>query len=445
MPAKPANKQVASLQPAQNKTAAASSAAAPTEKPPTSAIALLSADHRKVEALFKQCEQADDDTKSQLVRQICEELIIHDMLEEEIFYPACKRAFAEQDKLKEAQVEHDGAKLLIQELLDEQADDEYRDAKIKVLQEQIRHHVAEEERSGEGVFAKAKEAGLDTQDLAARLHQRKQALLADRETLEPGEPVSFNTLSSSVEDLMPRSNERERDERGRFMSDDDDDYRRGSSMRSGGRSRYDDDNGRERDERGRFTRDDDDYRRGSRSRYDDDSGRERDERGRFMSEDDDYRRSSRSRYDDDNDRGGRSSRSRYDDGDERRGRGGWFGDSQGHSEAARQGRGRSRYDDDDDDYRGARSTRSRYDDDDDDRRGRGHGGWFGDPEGHSQAARRGRGRDDDDDDRGGRSRRGSSGTSSSRSSRSDDDDGRGWFGDSRGHAEAARRGWQHRR
>jgi hypothetical protein len=104
-----------------------------------------------------------------------------------------------------------------------------------------------------------------------------------------------------------------------------------------------------------------------------------------------------------------SSRSRYDDDDDyrrgSRGHGGWYGDPEGHSEAAHRGweehgGSRSRHRDDDDDRRYARSrddegrftsSRSRYDDDDDDRRsGRRHGGWYGDPEGHSEAARRGR-------------------------------------------------------
>jgi hypothetical protein len=79
-----------------------------------------------------------------------------------------------------------------------------------------------------------------------------------------------------------------------------------------------------------------------------------------------------------------SSRSRYDDdNDDRRGgrgHGGWYGDPEGHSEASRRGW---------EEREGSRS-RSRYDDDDDRRGSRGHGGWYGDPEGHSQAARRGR-------------------------------------------------------
>src|ERR1044072_1291735 len=94
----------------------------------------------------------------------------------------------------------------------------------------------------------------------------------------------------------------------------------------------------------------------------------------------------RERWEDDDDRGGRyRSRSRYDDDDDDRGgrgRGGWFGDSEGHSRAARE-----RWEDDDRGGRGRSS--SRYDDDDDDRGGRGHGrgGWVGGSGGHARAGR----------------------------------------------------------
>ena len=192
---------------------------------------------------------------------------------------------------------------------------------------------------------------------------------------------------------MPRySDMPDRDDRGRFVSDDD---HRGGRSYGGGRG-YDDRSGRERDDRGRFVSDDD--RRGSRasSRYDDD------ERRYSSRRDDDYS----------GDRG------------QDRGQGGWFGDSRGHAEAARLGWEHRRYDDDDrhssrgyGDDRG-RNGGSRYDDDrsasrryDDDRGGysrdRGQGGWFGDREGHAEAARRGwDGRRDDEDDRSyGRGRR----------------------------------------
>jgi hypothetical protein len=177
-----------------------------------------------------------------------------------------------------------------------------------------------------------------------------------------------------------------------------------------------------------------------------------------------------------------SSRSRYerhDDGDNERrgsrGHGGWYGDPEGHSEASQRGwdersGSRGRYRDDDDDRRRHMPARdeegrftssrsSRYNDDDDDRRGsRGHGGWYGDPEGHSEASQRGwderggsrgRYRDDDDDRRRAMPARDNEGRfTSSRSSRYDDDDDDrrgsrghgGWYGDPEGHSQAARRG-----
>src|SRR3569833_1031121 len=80
------------------------------------ALALLKEDHRKVEKLFKDFESAKGDgRKEKLARQICLELTIHTMIEEEIFYPACK-AKVEEDLLKEAFVEHDSAKLLVAEI-----------------------------------------------------------------------------------------------------------------------------------------------------------------------------------------------------------------------------------------------------------------------------------------------------------------------------------------
>jgi hemerythrin superfamily protein len=74
------------------------------------AIALLKEDHRKVEDLFEQFEKArDKDRKEKLVKQICMELSIHTMIEEEIFYPACTGQVEDADLVDEAYVEHDGA------------------------------------------------------------------------------------------------------------------------------------------------------------------------------------------------------------------------------------------------------------------------------------------------------------------------------------------------
>lgn len=139
------------------------------------AVALLKADHRAVEALFEQFESARGKAqKAKLAKQICLELSIHAAIEEEIFYPATQGE-VEDSLVDEAYVEHDGAKMLIAEIMAGSPDDDFFDAKVKVLSEDIKHHVNEEEQRG-GLFAQAKKAGLDMHELGARLHARKEEL-----------------------------------------------------------------------------------------------------------------------------------------------------------------------------------------------------------------------------------------------------------------------------
>jgi Hemerythrin HHE cation binding domain len=142
------------------------------------AIALLKADHRKVERLFEQFEAATGAAKKQaLATQICTELTVHATIEEEIFYPACEGR-VEDDLLNEGYVEHDGAKVLIAEIEAGNPDDQFYDGKVKVLSEQIEHHVGEEERPSTGIFSQARAAGLDMDALGAQLAARKKALTA---------------------------------------------------------------------------------------------------------------------------------------------------------------------------------------------------------------------------------------------------------------------------
>ena len=149
----------------------------PTESKPD-AIALLKADHREVEALFEKFEKASGDgRKRDIAQRICMELTIHAQIEEEIFYPACEGKI-EDDLLKEAYVEHDGAKVLIAEIEAGGPDDDFYDAKVKVLSEQIEHHVEEEEKRMEGMFSQARKAGLDMDALGDQLRARKEELMA---------------------------------------------------------------------------------------------------------------------------------------------------------------------------------------------------------------------------------------------------------------------------
>jgi hemerythrin superfamily protein len=157
------------------------------------AIALLKADHRKVEGLFAKFEKAKDSrTKKSLAEQICTELTVHTIIEEEIFYPACAEA-VEEDLRLESYVEHDGAKVLIAEIEAGGPDDDFYDAKVKVLSEQIKHHVKEEERPAEGLFAQARKADLDLDALGEQLQARKDELMAQIKSqgLPPPETRSF--------------------------------------------------------------------------------------------------------------------------------------------------------------------------------------------------------------------------------------------------------------
>ncbi|CAN7238992.1 hemerythrin domain-containing protein [Phenylobacterium sp. LjRoot219] len=142
------------------------------------AVALLKADHRKVEDLFAKFEAAKGDGKKKvLAEQICLELTVHTKLEEDVFYPACE-GHVEEDLLKEAYVEHDGAKVLVAEIEAGGPDDAFYDAKVKVLSEQIAHHVEEEEKRVDGMFSQARKAGLDMDALGATMAAEKQQLTA---------------------------------------------------------------------------------------------------------------------------------------------------------------------------------------------------------------------------------------------------------------------------
>ena len=141
------------------------------------AVALLKADHRKVEELFESFEKAHDaDRKEKLVKQICTELVIHAQIEEEIFYPAVREAIEETDLLDEAEVEHASAKDLIAQLSTMAPGDELYDAKVTVLGEYVNHHISEEQ---DEMFPQAKKAELDTASLGAELLERKQELQAE--------------------------------------------------------------------------------------------------------------------------------------------------------------------------------------------------------------------------------------------------------------------------
>jgi hypothetical protein len=159
------------------------------------ATRLLTEDHRKVEDLFEQFEKASGDgRKEKIARQICTELKVHTMIEEEIFYPAL-RGKIEDDDLDEAYVEHDGAKVLINEIEAGGPDDEFYDAKVKVLKEQVEHHVKEEEKQQGNLFQQARATDVDLEALGQQMAARKEELMkfADAEGLPPAQPATMGS------------------------------------------------------------------------------------------------------------------------------------------------------------------------------------------------------------------------------------------------------------
>ncbi len=145
------------------------------------ALALLRADHAKVKALFRafdalKGQDGEDRRKTELVDDICYELTLHSMLEEEIFYPALRAALDDDELLDEADIEHAGARELIGQLEIMLPGDDHYDATVTVLGEEVEHHIAKEETE---LFDAARGAGIDLDALGARLAARRTELEED--------------------------------------------------------------------------------------------------------------------------------------------------------------------------------------------------------------------------------------------------------------------------
>lgn len=144
------------------------------------ALELLKGDHKEVDEMFTQYDEtkdgASDAEKESLVNRICDALTVHAQIEEEIFYPAARRALDDvegKDLLDEAAVEHQTLKDLIERLEAAPTDDPLYDAGVKVLNEYVKHHVKEEENE---LFPKVKSSDMDLDAVGQKLAARKQQL-----------------------------------------------------------------------------------------------------------------------------------------------------------------------------------------------------------------------------------------------------------------------------
>jgi len=152
---------------------------APKTMKEADAVDLLTDDHLEVGALFKQYEklakkEAPADQRRTLAQTICDLLKAHVTIEEEIFYPAARRAGIDADLLDEADIEHASAKELIAQIAGGNPDDDHYDAKVKVLGEYITHHVVEEHTE---MFTKCRRSKMDLVGLRGEMEARKMALV----------------------------------------------------------------------------------------------------------------------------------------------------------------------------------------------------------------------------------------------------------------------------
>lgn len=138
---------------------------------PQDAIALLDADHDKVEQLFQQYRsETDRNRKDHIARTIFLELTVHTQIEEEIFYPAFRQKVGDKAVADDAVHEHQEAKQLISKLESQGIQDDM----VAKLQKLIEHHVKDER---EKMFPEARNAKMDLDEMGTRLQKRKQELM----------------------------------------------------------------------------------------------------------------------------------------------------------------------------------------------------------------------------------------------------------------------------
>jgi len=147
-----------------------------------SALDLLKEDHEKVRKMFnafnRMKEKGDPIDKENLVEETCLELLVHADMEEQVFYPAVRKAIHDPELMNEARVEHGETRELIAQIQEMEPEDELYNAKVTVLGEYVVHHIREEE---DAMFPKILQSRLDLEELGDRMLERKEVLLAERE------------------------------------------------------------------------------------------------------------------------------------------------------------------------------------------------------------------------------------------------------------------------
>jgi hemerythrin superfamily protein len=148
---------------------------------------------------FEKLSKKNDASKVEIANQICMELTVHALAEEEVFYPVARRAISDNDMMNEADVEHDSAKDLIAQIQSMSSNDEMYDAKVTVLGEYIDHHVNEDENE---MFPKVRKAKVDLEELGMQLMMKKEQIMA--KLLGPDGELNVKILKQSAIDAASK-------------------------------------------------------------------------------------------------------------------------------------------------------------------------------------------------------------------------------------------------
>jgi len=162
----------------------------------TDAIVVLKDDHKRVKALFREFEAAHDgpaSRKASIVGEILKELTVHTYLENEVMYPEVRRLLPDLDEdILESYEEHHVADVLCLELSTMDADEEHFAAKVKVLIENVSHHIDEEEQDW---FPKVREnlGRNQLQEIGARMQEMRPSA-----PTKPTEPKALKKALDAI-------------------------------------------------------------------------------------------------------------------------------------------------------------------------------------------------------------------------------------------------------
>ncbi len=136
------------------------------------AVQLIKQDHKKVANLFDKFQKTKGhDAKRQIAEQVMEELEVHALVEEDIFYPAVRKELSDGVLIDEALKEHQAVNDLIEELKGLEVNDEAFNDRWSELVEDVTHHVAEEESE---LLPLAEDSQLDMVECGAQMIERKE-------------------------------------------------------------------------------------------------------------------------------------------------------------------------------------------------------------------------------------------------------------------------------